>query len=211
MPLPVTSAMTMPARARPGRGAGTRRRSRPRPRAPPRSRSRPRSRASSGGVSGMRLRWIRRDSAISASRRWAALPPGCVLVGRARERRERVASGSRPRASTIGPSPRPTTRPIAALPGPQRISWTLVDRGVVRDPAGRGDEPAVHVLDDDGDPEPGARERVDDRPEPLRCQRVAADDLARDDLAGSDRWRATVSAQRTGLRTPRWRRRGLRG
>ena len=133
-----------------------------------------------------------------------------VLVGRAGERRERVRQArdhrldDRAVAAADDPPDRGLARAAADL-------LDARDRGVVRNRAGRRDEPAVHVLDEDRDPRARGGERVEDRPEPLRRQRVAADDLARDDLAGSDRRRPTVSAQRTGLRTPRWRRRGPRG
>jgi hypothetical protein len=85
-----------------------------------------------------------------------------------------------------------------------------LDPGVVAGAARLRDDPSLDILDDEADPAITI-ERGEDRAEPLGGQGLAADDLARDDLAGTDRQRPLVAAQRAPLRTPRWRRRATRG
>ena len=70
--------------------------------------------------SGIRLRWIRRDSAISASRRWAGAAARHVLVGRARERRERRGEAQDDRLDE---------RPVAASDDPpdHRLARSAAD------------------------------------------------------------------------------------
>jgi len=70
-----------------------------------------------------------------------------------------------------------------------------LDRGVVAGGSGRCEHAALDVLDDDAEPDVRGRERGEDRCQPLGGQRVAADDLARDDLAGPNRRRSVVAAQ----------------